>query len=155
MADYDAPQVRLTPVAQSPVPIKPLQNPPRIDRPKRIHRRHLLPRVREGAEREFHSTTPPLALAAAPRAVRGEISLVKNFELLSPGQQSTASTVGEPSLAVNGDVVFYTGNWYAALSTNGGQNFSFIDPSAEFPDANPPGTGFCCDQVVHYIRAID
>ena len=76
-------------------------------------------------------------------------------ELTSPGLQSTASSVGEPSVAMNGDVVFYTGNWYAAVSTNGGQNFSFINPAEEFATANPPGSAFCCDQIVHYIKAID
>jgi hypothetical protein len=156
MADYDTIHpIRLRPVAAAPVQIRHLPVPPRIEKPKKIHRRHLLPRVREGVEREFHSTTPPLALAAAPRGTGTDISLVGNIPLLSPGQQSTASSVGEPSLSVNGNVVFYTGNWYAAVSSNGGQNFSFINPAEEFANANPPGSAFCCDQVVQYIKALD
>jgi hypothetical protein len=147
--------VRLPRISEAPVQVQHLHQPPVIDRPKRIHPRHLLPRVREGAEREFHSTTPPLALAPSPRAVMGEMSVLRNVELLSPGQQNTASSVGEPSVAMNGDVVFYTGNWYAAVSTNGGQSFSFINPASEFATATPPGAAFCCDQVVHYIKALD
>jgi hypothetical protein len=56
-------------------------------------------------------------------------------------------------VATNGDVVFYTGNWYAAVSLDGGNTFQFVDPFRSFPD--PPGMGFCCDQVVQYIPRID
>ena len=100
---------------------------------------------------QHHSTAGPGPESAA---VRGDFVLLRNVELLSPGQQSTASSVGEPSVAMNGDVVFYTGNWYAAVSTNGGQNFSFINPARSLP-GDPSGLAFCCDQVVHYIPAID
>jgi hypothetical protein len=56
-------------------------------------------------------------------------------------------------VAINGNVVFYTGNWFAAVSTDGGVTFRYVDPYTTFPD--PPGMGFCCDQVVLYIRSID
>jgi hypothetical protein len=56
-------------------------------------------------------------------------------------------------VATNGQVVFYTGNWYAAVSTDGGATFRFVDPFNAFPD--PPQMGFCCDQVVQYIPKID
>jgi hypothetical protein len=54
---------------------------------------------------------------------------------------------------MNGNVVFYTGNWYAALSSDGGNTFQYVDPFTAFPD--PPNMGFCCDQVVQYIPQID
>jgi hypothetical protein len=72
-----------------------------------------------------------------------------------PGQQQTASNVGEPSAAFNADVAFYTGNWYAAMSSDGGRTFSFIDPAAAFAASDPPDSHFCCDQVVNYIPSID
>lgn len=61
--------------------------------------------------------------------------LFTNSELLTPGQQGIASNVDEPSVAVNGDVVCYSGNWYAARSADGGKTFQYIDP-AESPVAN-------------------
>ena len=59
-----------------------------------------------------------------------------------------------PGTATNGSVVFYTGNWYAAVATDGGKTFKFIDPATAFPDPSPRVT-FCCDQVVQYISKID
>jgi len=73
--------------------------------------------------------------------------------LSSAADNNSASSTGEPSAAMNGNVVFYTGNWYAALSSDGGQTFQYVDPFTAFPD--PPNMGFCCDQVVQYIPHID
>ncbi|MBI1876904.1 MAG: hypothetical protein HYR94_01475, partial [Chloroflexi bacterium] len=82
-----------------------------------------------------------------------ELMLVRTTELGSVADNNTASNVCEPSVAINRDVVFYTGNWFAAVSVDGGVNFRYINPFTAFPD--PPGMSFCCDQVVHYIRRID
>jgi hypothetical protein len=118
-----------------------------------------LPRVREGKEREFHSATreiryqPARSFTPFIRAAADDLNVVTNTELTGPGQQQLASTVGEPSVAANGQVVMYTGNWYAARSTDGGQTFQYIDPFTTFPD--PPNLGYCCDQVVNYIASID
>jgi hypothetical protein len=130
--------------------------PPRIARPKRIHSRRFPPRALEGEERAFHSTTEPLAAFAAMAVSPGDdVEIILDTELAGPGQQQTASNVGEPSVAVSGDVVFYTGNWYAAISSDRGKTFRFIDPSTAFQQFDPPGASFCCDQVVQYISAID
>jgi hypothetical protein len=166
----------LRPAGTKPVQIKHLAAPPKFEKPKRIHPRRVLPRVREGPERGFHSTSMqasleapavlaggraryaaafgavgPAAVAAAPQPE--DVALLVNTELTSPGQRQTASNVGEPSAAINGNVVVYTGNWYAAVSSDGGATFGFLDPNTQFPD--PPGNQFCCDQVVHYIPQID
>jgi hypothetical protein len=115
--------------------------------------------VREGRERQFHSVTTqtvfvPHALQAfGPQAATDELTLSINTTLPEPGSQQLASNVGEPSVAINGNVVVYTGNWYAARSIDGGQTFQFLDPFTAFPD--PPNLGFCCDQVVNYIQSID
>jgi hypothetical protein len=135
------------------------QAPPPYQKRERIHPRRILPRVKEGLEREFHSSTrevafhPPLAVSATMRAATDDLALVTNTELTGPGGQQLASNVGEPSVAVNGQVVFCTGNWYAARSADGGKTFQYVDPFTAFPD--PPNLGYCCDQVVQYIAAID
>lgn len=153
------PEIKLRSVSPEPVQVRHTPAPPRVQRRSRIHARRVLPRVAEGKERAFHSTTRevmfhrPLALSIGLRAATDEITVVTNTELTQPGQQQLASSVDEPSMAVNGQVVFYTGNWYAGMSTDGGQTFQFLDPFTAFPD--PPNLGFCCDQVVNYIASID
>jgi hypothetical protein len=103
----------------------------------------------------LHSVTSKLTDHLQPpiRANTDDLVLVTNTELTQPGQQKLASSVGEPSMAVAGDVVMYTGNWYAARSIDAGQTFQYIDPFTTFPD--PPNQGFCCDQVVNYLPTID
>ena len=141
---------------EAPVALKSLAKPPTVTKPKRIHPRRFPPRVAEGEDRPAHSTTrAAFALAAAVPSPGEEIAVVLNTELTKPGTQKTASNVGEPSLAVNGDVVFYTGNWYAALSTDGGKTFQYLDPQNAFKQFDPPGSTFCCDQVVQYLPQID
>jgi hypothetical protein len=151
--------IRLRAPTAKPVQVKHLDVPPPHKKRERIHLRRVLPRVKEGKERGFHSATQqvvfhqPRPLAATVRAATDDLTLVTNTELAQPGQRQLASSVGEPSVAVNGQVVFYTGNWYAARSTDGGQNFQYVDPFTAFPD--PPNLAYCCDQVVNYVASID
>lgn len=93
------------------------------------------------------------AALAAPMTPNDTITLIKSVQLNDLATADTASHVCEPSVAINGNVVFYTGNWFAAVSTDGGTTFKYVDPYTTFP--NPPGMSFCCDQVVHYIKSID
>ncbi|MBI3950052.1 MAG: hypothetical protein HY314_06320 [Acidobacteria bacterium] len=65
------------------------------------------------------------------------------------GVTLNAYTPIEPSGAANGCVVFYTTNSYAAVSGDGGQTFSYINPFTYFPAANG---GFGGDQVIYYER---
>jgi hypothetical protein len=130
-----------------------------------IHPRKVLPQVPVGKKMmdrlptmslSFEESTPVKALAGArtvPLSPTDTITLVKNVQLNDVATADTASHVCEPSAAINGNVVFYTGNWFAAMSINGGTTFKFVDPFTTFP--NPPGMSFCCDQVVHYIKSID
>jgi len=121
----------------------------------------VLPFIREGLERQFHSTTRSATLRTAKTLAEAiampaeDVVLKLDTELVQAGQQQTASNVGEPSAARSGDVVFYTGNWYAAMSADGGKSFKYIDPATAFAAADPPDSHFCCDQVVNYIPAID
>lgn len=150
--------IKLRAAFKKPVEVAHKAQPPKVARPRPIHPRRILPRVREGVERAFHSTTPRAVLRPAlitPRLAMGDdLAIVLQSTLGAPGQQDFASNVGEPSLAMNGEIVLYTGNWYAAVSVDGGRSFSFIDPAKEFPGPNAEAQ-FCCDQVVNYIAAID
>jgi len=61
----------------------------------------------------------------------------------------------EPSIGVNGRVVFYTTNNYAAVSGDRGQTFSYINPFDNFPADNSVDTlngGFGGDQYAYYVR---
>ncbi|MDB5321305.1 MAG: hypothetical protein JWN40_2936 [Phycisphaerales bacterium] len=158
-------QFRLHRPTSRPTQVKHLAQPPKFIKPKRIHPRHVLPFIREGAERDFHSASDAVifhrAFAMAGPAPLplplplGELALLTNAELTNPAAQNTASNVGEPTCAANGQVVLYTGNWYAAVSVDGGKTFQFIDPATAFAAFDPPGNSFCCDQVAHYIPQID
>ena len=64
---------------------------------------------------------------------------------LSPNDSAKATN--EPSVGNNGRYVFYTGNWYAARSVDGGATWGYIDPHADFD--------LCCDQDVIYDKSRD
>ena len=57
------------------------------------------------------------------------------------------SEVAEPAVAASGDRVFYSANWFAATSANGGSDFSFVNPGPG-PFPAPTGETFCCDQTM-------
>ncbi|MBI4493220.1 MAG: IPT/TIG domain-containing protein [Chloroflexi bacterium] len=88
------------------------------------------------------------ASAASPT----DLVAFRNTALSTGAPQGYRSTVHEPSVAANGNTIFYTANWYAALSTDGGQSFSFVSPFAGFP---ADYGGFCCDQVALYEPSRD
>src|SRR6185436_8938594 len=80
--------MKLRLASRSKVEVKHLNAPPTFVKPKKIHPRHLLPLVREGLERGFHSQSNeaflrPLAMALppaamAPLAADNELTLVTN-----------------------------------------------------------------------------
>lgn len=137
-----------------PVKVRHLDAPPKITKPKRIQRRRILPFVAEGKERAFHSLSPRAIIHRA-QDTSPDLQIVLNTPIPQPAQNRTASNVGEPSVSMNGDVVFYTGNWYAAISVDGGNTFQFIDPNSMAQADDPPNVTFCCDQVVNYMPSID
>lgn len=152
---YNTTEVVIPAVAAH-VVVEHLAAPPTFEKPKRIHPRRVLPQVTPGKKRDFHSLTPELALfrsAAVP--VGGDLALDTVTPLTGPATKNTGSNVGEPSVSMNGQIVLYTGNWYAAVSTDAGKTFSYIDPATAFKQFDPPGKSFCCDQVVQYIPSID
>ena len=76
----------------------------------------------------------------APIPVSDHFKIYKN-SVLTPTNGSRDNN--EPSVANQGDNVFYTGNKYAARSTDGGSTWLYVDPYADFPN-------LCCDQDVIY-----
>jgi hypothetical protein len=56
-------------------------------------------------------------------------------------------------VAVRGQEILFTANWFAAFSRDGGQIFSYIDPAAAFP--RPNNEEFCCDQLAYFDRTRD
>lgn len=58
-------------------------------------------------------------------------------------------TIAEPSLGCSGKRILITGNWFSSRSTDGGNNWQFVDPYTELPRT---GAGFCCDQLVRYSK---
>lgn len=125
----------------------------------RLHSRRHIPIVPVGPDVPDRSPTAPLdhPRPSAYPPVRSpspdDLVIAMQTELDSAADNGTASQVCEPSAAANEDVVFYAGNWFAAVSLDGGHTFKYIDPATAFED--PPGMRFCCDQVVHYIEQID
>jgi hypothetical protein len=96
---------------------------------------------------------PEDAPASVGSAVRADEDFtIASAHSLTEISSSVRSSTHESSLGHMGSTVFYTANWYAAISTNGGQSFSYIDPYSFFSSVND---GFCCDQVVQYARAQD
>src|SRR6185436_6630674 len=75
------------------------------------------------------------------------LTIYRNLALPSTATGGQTSTVGEPSLANNGNQIYYSGNWYAARSLNNGGSWSYISPFTTFPSADG---GFCCDQTQIY-----
>jgi hypothetical protein len=139
-------------VTGSNVELRHLDKPAIVVRKPRIHPRRLLPLVREGSERAFHSHTPATLIRALSRAAAADdLNVALNSELTEPGAQRVSANVNEPSTAINGKIAFYTGNWYASVSNDGGNTFKFIDPNS----TAQPNESFCCDQVMQYIESID
>jgi hypothetical protein len=69
---------------------------------------------------------------------------------------SNTGYTAEPSFGSNGRVVFASGNFFASVSGDYGQTFSFVDPYDNFPAdgiPDPIDGGFCCDQHVYYERS--
>jgi hypothetical protein len=80
------------------------------------------------------------------------VRLIRNIGLGDQATSTQTSTVDEPTAAASGNNIFVTGNWFASQSTDGGGNWSLVDPFTKFPSA---AGGFCCDQVVIYEPSRD
>jgi len=107
------------------------------------------PQLDEDEELEIERIDPGFQAGAGA----GPVQIVRNTVLTAAASNSSTSVVCEPSVASHDAVVLYTGNWFAALSTDSGGTFRYINPYTAFP--SPAGMRFCCDQVLQYIPSID
>lgn len=78
---------------------------------------------------------------------QNDIVLFSNVGLRDQDTSGQTSTVGETSVANNGNQILLTGNWYATRSLDGGNSWAHMSPSTFFPHADD---GFCCDQTLIY-----
>jgi hypothetical protein len=89
----------------------------------------------------------------APKGARAGLAGTVIFRANASLGVTNASTTSEPSGGVNANgVVFASGNWFAAYSTNNGASFNTVNPTTVFP---ADAIGFCCDQVIQYVPSID
>ena len=58
----------------------------------------------------------------------GDLVLFHNIGLTDADTGGQTSTVGEPSLANNGQQILVTGNWYATRSLDHGTSWDFVSP---------------------------
>ena len=94
----------------------------------------------------------PLSSQPDAPAAPGTFTLFRNADFGATIKSHTSGLTGEPNAANSGGTVFATGNWWAAISVNGGQTFQYVDPYAMFPASYG---GFCCDQMTVYDPSRD
>ena len=80
------------------------------------------------------------------------VRLIHNIGLGDPATGTQTLTINEPTAAASGSNIFFTGNTFASQSTDGGANWTLVNPFTEFPSA---ASGFCCDQIVRYEPSRD
>lgn len=98
------------------------------------------------------TTSPLAALMRAPiaEAAPTDLDVFRNTSLQSvPPAGVQVSTSDEPSVSNAGNGVFYTGNYYAAASSDGGNSFAYVNPNQTLPPS-ATGQAVCCDQVTIY-----
>ena len=67
----------------------------------------------------------------------------------TPPASMLGFTPQEPTVANSGDIFFCTGNLFAGVSSDGGRNWSVVNPGTIF-GTNAAGP-VCCDQIVRYL----
>ncbi len=112
--------------------------------------------ARKGAESEALGAAPEAGsesllagdLSEAGDAMRapGDPQVYRNTNFSATIPAGFKSNVMESSTAQNGKYAFFTGNWFAARSTNGGINWAYVNAYAGLPN-------FCCDQVTTFDEA--
>lgn len=101
----------------------------------------------------YASTTPLTKAQGEQPAAANDMTYFASHNFTSSEVSTTQrSTIQEPSVVNLDSSVFFTGNWYAAKSTNSASSFTYISPYTFFPSVNG---GFCCDQVTAYAPSQD
>lgn len=89
---------------------------------------------------------------------RGSDNDPVKFIIYSPSNDSTNPIVSDIAADISGaqnekNIIMHSGNWYVDVSIDGGGSWKRYDPTTIFP--NNLGSGFCCDQIIHYVPEID
>lgn len=114
--------------------------------PRRPHSRHVVAVVkREPIQRADR-------VAGARVVASGDAALQFGMNLDLGGRGLGIGSSGEPSVAATGNTIFYTENFAAGYSLDGGINWTTINPSRDLPSVVG---GFCCDQVVVYVPRVN
>jgi len=95
--------------------------------------------------------TTPLGTGGAGPAAPCDLRFFMDNAVAPTGAAISAST-GEPNVAVHGDGVLYTANFFAARSSDSGMSWARYDPYTMFPASDG---GFCCDQRTLLVRNPD
>ena len=141
-----------------------LQQPPQLEPQEMEALQEALDRLWERRAQQFRLSADPMARPEAvipgspssavlipPEVIApGDFTVYRNTLMTDVFTQNQTSTTNEPSTGMNCETVFYTGNWYATVSSDGGRNFSYINPFTTFPAYSG---GFCCDQVVYFEKS--
>lgn len=116
---------------------------------------HTMPVTPIGDSGRPGPDSPPTMLGGVGPAAPCDVASFSNATVTPGGSRST---IGEPTVAFRGTtnptstVGFFTGNWFAALSTNSGSSWSYVNPYTKFSALDG---GFCCDQVCLYAPSHD
>jgi len=97
-------------------------------------------------------TTPTYPKTADVSALAPTDFTFQSIHDLTSIEAPATGTLGSPSLASMGTTIFYTGNWFAARSTDGGKTFTYTNPYTTFPTING---GFSGNQIANYAPAQD
>jgi hypothetical protein len=96
-------------------------------------------------------TPVPGSAGAGGTRAAGTFTIFRDHILVdAETNDAVGMQAAEPSVGMNGRILWASGNWFAANSGSYGQNYTYVNPFTRFLPV-PPG-GFCCDQVVHYDR---
>jgi len=78
-----------------------------------------------------------------------QVNLAQNIGLDAATTGGSTGLIHEPTAAAFNDELYYTGNWFAGHSSDGGTTWAHVDPYTALPSA---AGGFCCDQVTLHER---
>ena len=113
----------------------------------------------KGTKRAAKNIGPATKVVSPGKNAPGAASSPRNEPLAIFTSTDLRDSIGgdpgigwEPSVASSGNVVFETGNWYAAFSQDSGATFTYVDP---FGDLAGTDGGFCCDQQVIYVPSVN
>jgi hypothetical protein len=125
--------------------------------PERRANKHPAPDVPKGPFRGFLEEGEEMQLldfSGGGGGAGGDDPVVfGKFTLYGKDATAKSTTAADISGAEAGSVVMASANWYASYSTDGGSNFTSVDPTTIFD--NTADGGFCCDQIIQYAPSID